>query len=101
MDESVQKQFTEMDGPGRCLLAVAAAIEERGWCQGYFEDAHGRLCIIGAFQYVARNGGSYYVGALSRFIAAVGGSSILFNDAQGRTQAEVVAKLREVALRGP
>jgi hypothetical protein len=32
------------------LRGAAAEIEKRGWCQGFTEDAQGRVCTMGAIQ---------------------------------------------------
>lgn len=77
----------------RVLLDAADLIDERGWCQNTFEDDHGRICARRAISMACDhfNDGS----AISLAVYPYGVCD--FNDAPGRTQAEVVAKLREVA----
>lgn len=92
-----------LDEPARLLLRAAELIEERGLCQGSFGSTPGPLCFQGAILY-AKTGREY--GPLSdkmsiayqRMYDALGTDPTNWNDSPGRTQAEVVAKLREVAL---
>lgn len=90
------------------LLQAADEIERRGWTQGQTIDREtGRVCAIGAISLVV-NGAVDPCNRYAReqmqpvvrlFMAAVPCRSIYdWNDEPGRTQAEVVAKLREVAV---
>lgn len=87
----------------RILDAAADLIEPEGaWGQGQWESSTGCLCAEGALA---------KAGACERFVDVcrapvgrffeplVGGDIVAWNDAPGRTQAEVVAKLREAAAK--
>ncbi|TKD50193.1 DUF6197 family protein [Sphingomonas baiyangensis] len=89
------------------LEAAAKLIEPEGaWTQGSLaRDENGRMvlprdadaccwCASGAIMHY---GGDAPNDAWSNFSATIGGVIPHWNDHQGRTQAEVVAKLREAA----
>jgi hypothetical protein len=98
--------------PRELLLDAAKLIETRGWTQQAYarrmfsdrpcEDAAffaGSFCAIGALKRVSKgNRESWCIAKLAADNAA-DGNMIAFNDAPGRTKAEVVAKLREAAGR--
>jgi hypothetical protein len=99
-----------LDEASKLLLKAAAVIEERGWCQNTLESHDGRVCFAGAMK-VAAYGKAWPDGpgaiqplmerAWYRFEDAMGVTRGLvgrWNDEPGRTQAEVVAKIRAVAL---
>ena len=99
MDQSIQTYLKpELDEASKELLAMADKMERDGWCQYKVVDAHGRVCIVGSHI------GYEYVEVMFRLRANLGvasnGGVIDWNNAPGRTQAEVVAKLRSVALGG-
>lgn len=108
MDESIQKRLAPaLDDASRLLLKAAELIEERGWCQRQQEDAKGRLCILGALHYAEGGSpmtpfGAVAYNARNRLMDVLGiwmlGRD--WNDKPGRTAAEVIAKLRAVALSG-
>lgn len=50
----------------RLLLAAADLIESRGWVQGTLVDYHGRMCMLGALQVAADEGGVSHFGGLLR-----------------------------------
>jgi hypothetical protein len=92
------------------LRHAARIIEERGWYQGYYswgldrnEPDSGPVCALGAIG-VAYGGSAGaiddfpfddpVVGLAHRFM---GGEAAYWNDAQGRTAAEVTAALRSAA----
>ncbi len=82
----------------RVLLDAADLIERDGWCQLASMDNEGRRCVGQAFC----DTGTDYDAACDALVGALtaegfDGDEIAWNDAPGRTQAEVVAKLREVA----
>ena len=79
------------------LEAVRARIE-RGWCQGYYGDAAGNVCLLGAI----RERKYRYNGLVGHLAAAIEGGMphdrmwrsptvMGFNDAPGRTKEEVLA----------
>ena len=84
------------------ILTKAAAICEAGWVQGkYHED--GCFCMFGAIAIAAGDKQDDIdmpkAGPAVRAVEAAVGNIALetWNDAKGRTQAEVVAMLRRVA----
>ncbi len=95
---------------GKVLSEAADLIERDGWCQETYEDYRGRRCMDGAL--IAVMGDTHVKlndveAALSAHLPQVTSIHvaaphawapvIAWNDAEGRTQEEVVAKLREVA----
>lgn len=102
----------------REILVKAAKEVERGWCQYALEDSDGNVCAVGAI-YKAMTGDACLFGyevwtparttayksclkAITRVIGApfdeVAHSRVVdFNNAEGRTQAEVVKVLRKAA----
>lgn len=88
------------------LLRAADLLEEFGWCRGeYGGKALGRMCatqaITEAAQDLAGLGDLYEVwdAAYSRFTQHFGVITPTgYNDAPGRTKADVVAALREAAV---
>ena len=83
------------------VFAKAADILERdGWCQGRYVDRFGRRCMAGAIL----SAGTGYAGgdwtSKERKFADEFGWDLdwaRWNDTKGRTQDEVIAKLRELA----
>ena len=107
MDESVQKNLKpELGDVSRLLLKAADLIEEHGWCQVSAVDERGRICMLQAMGRAEVElfgpDGSRSVSLVSdeKIADAVGWPIYRWNDAAGRTQEEVVAKLRAVALGG-
>ena len=94
-----------LDEESRLLLRAAEVIEHRGWCQNEYTTSDGRLCVLGAVK-TARglsprddeDADDLVEKACERLYNAVGNRVHLWNDRPGRTQDEVVAKLRAVAL---
>ncbi len=83
------------------LLGAADVIERGGWCQGAYERS-GSFCVSGAIRKASgwKADGhltTICVDAHGALWQALGENMADWNDAPGRTQAEVVAKLREVA----
>jgi len=82
------------------LLHAALLIEERGWCQGLYEAPDGRLCAIGALSVASGGDADIYVGgAADEALARIVCTAYIphWNDATGRTAAEVIAALRAAA----
>src|SRR5687768_4043656 len=101
MDLSEVKKLTELDAASVLLLRAADYIERHGWCQGKLFQPDGRACLVGALQKVAA--GDYLVdpvhnAAWKRLQDSLNGFVGVWNDEEGRTQDEAVAKLRSVAL---
>lgn len=92
----------KLDDASRLLLAAATVLETSGWIQGKFYD-RGAHCALGALTRAAINlniGSDYFLTAEDRLAASVCEHIPTWNDNPFRTQAEVVAKLRAVALSG-
>lgn len=87
------------DKDAEILLRAAEIIEERGWCQRSFGDyKRGPKCAAGAIieaAHDAHRGGRVH--ELIRRAKPTGDHLMLWNDADGRTAAEVVARLRGAA----
>lgn len=86
----------ELDDASKILLKAAALIEESGWCQNAMFDK-GRMCALGAIGTAGRYQQSAY-DARDRLQSALHAGVGAWNDVDGRTKDEVVAKLRAVAL---
>lgn len=94
----------------RVLWEAAELIERRGWCQYTAEDQQLRVCAIGAigiahvgdaFKPAEGNGykAEMHLANAVRDRAEYAEIAIsMWNNASERTAAEVIAKLREVAL---
>lgn len=98
------------------LLKAADILEEKNWIQGEMDDRAGGYCMMGAMQ-VAIYGTTtivqdayyghvekekdhhpVYIQGLGKLGAAISDIPVHeWNDRKGRTKAEVIAKLREVA----
>lgn len=89
--------------PADILRHAALILEETGWCQGMFTAPDGRHCMVGAL--MAAN--DYSTVDLNRPTTSPihkaevalykAGYGIGWNDRTGRTEAEVIAALRETA----
>lgn len=89
------------------MLKAAGILEDRGWCQNDYRVGE-RLCLLGALKVAAGvppEDGHYHdaVGvACLQLSSSIGHWCVHgWNDELGRTQDEVVAKLRAVALDQP
>ena len=107
MDQSIQSYLKpELDEASKVLLRAADLVEDGRltWVQGSENCRGSNVCAAIAIQRAADGTWGVAPEARARFAAAVGGGSTYdiwhWNDAPGRTQAEVVAKLRSVALGG-
>lgn len=83
------------------LLAAAVRIEVRGHCQGASER-DGRCCVVGAFDRATGDAALHRKACdkLSGYLDLPGPSMpavVAWNDAPGRTAAEVIAALRGAA----
>ena len=95
-------------GPIRVLLVARDLLHEKGWTQLDAQDAAGRYCLTGALSEAAGEDRDAYRAALQTIGArlnepacAFGGfdchcAVLRWNDREGRTKHEVVAKLDEV-----
>lgn len=83
------------------LIYAATLIEVRGWCQNYYFNSEGNLCMLGAVEQAIKANDcdflSVYLEIRNILFENLGGFASVWNDAPGRTKEEVVAKLREVA----
>jgi hypothetical protein len=90
-----------MSGVADVLAAAADLLERDGWCQGHLHDDAGRRCIRGAISAaafdLAPEGGrrAFRVAASSSVRQIIGMPLVEWNDAQGRTAADVIAALRD------
>jgi hypothetical protein len=96
----------------KLLLAAAELIHRKGWCQrvaarnragtveAYDSKWAVRFCPLGAFWRVSKQANltdPLYRSAMDALCAVVGRRVISWNDARGRTKAEVVAAMRKAA----
>jgi hypothetical protein len=93
-----EQPYREICEEAKLLLKSAEMIEDRGWCQGNFEDKQGRMCLMGALKAAAP--GMEAMGAYIRLRDYLGGSVMSWNDGTCQSQDEAVAKLRAAALGG-
>lgn len=88
----------KLRGWRRVLWDAADLIDENGWIQHKKRTKNG-YCIIGAICEVDASDNSCLL-AEAKFCDVVGVLyAEVWNDKRGRTKEEVVAKLREIALR--
>jgi len=80
------------------LRAAADVLERDGWTQEQFTDALGCHCAEGAFMY-ATPSVERWTAASAALRSYLGAVVITWNDAPGRTAAEVIAALRAAADR--
>lgn len=103
--QSVRARRT-VDEDGEVLLRAADILEQRGWCQYEQESPDGRLCLYGAI-FTARHGSAMPEQERSnddgwnRDAHTLGfpsaGAAVSWNNAEDRTAAEVIARLRSAA----
>ena len=79
------------------LLEAAGMIRARGWCQGEFFDADGRVCAMGAIHRAAGWHEALIVAAERHLRSVVGRDVPGWNDAGGRKADEVIAALEKAA----
>ena len=108
-----------LDEAAKLLLKAAAILEDEGFCKLVRYNEHGEHCVLGALDKAAgysmwgadwttdEGKSQPFRDAVSRLAASIGRSgwdnyrtAALWNNASERTKAEVVAKLRSVALGG-
>jgi hypothetical protein len=72
------------------LFKAGDVLRERGWCQGYYERG-GKHCAVGAMR-ASGQIDTYDASALFGFVATGAGvaAALQFNDALGRTAADVM-----------
>jgi hypothetical protein len=89
-----------LDQIRNALLRAAELIEPEGkWCQGIYHGYDGAHCLVGALATPTEGMSHVAYKELRRWVEeAVNCESLTdWNDADGRTQAEVVAALRKAA----
>lgn len=82
------------------LNAAADLIETKGWCQGFYTNDAGGMCIEGALIRATEADERDSVGLFTNAAAAIiahGKGFVAFNDTPGRTAAEVIGLLRDTA----
>ena len=88
------------------LLRAAELLEQKGWCQNMLSTSHGEHCLLGAiyFCHYGVEGDSNHIAPpewgevftlLEKFTGGM--QPAFWNDAAGRTRAEVIAVLRAAA----
>ena len=77
------------------LERAADYMERHGHCTSTFEDAEGRVCLVGAISRVAAGNISLTDGAIGALWDAMGGGIAQFNETH--TKEQNIAKLREAA----
>jgi hypothetical protein len=83
----------------RVLLGAADYIERHGWCQRSSQDSGGAVCAAWALTIAAGHDLSVSLEAGHRLLRLTGGRTVpAWNDASGRTKAEVVETLRSAAF---
>jgi len=107
--------ISPIDEVSKCLLLAAQIIRKRGWCQLSLEGENGERCLRGAIleakygerptavrnpnDYPEMNRVSSYLGMPTRENGNSGYYYIVnWNNASGRTAAEVIAALESAAL---
>src|SRR3954471_16267021 len=108
LDRYLHSFAANASAPVRVLLVARDLLHENGWTQLDARDPAGRYCLTGALAKAAGEDRAAYQAALQSIGArlnepacAFGGfdchcSVIRWNDREGRTQRDVVAKLDEV-----
>jgi hypothetical protein len=92
--------------PDEILDRAADLIDERGWCQGTYQDSAGGLCIdaatavaaMGRLDILRAIKNSSFVDATLAVVEAVDATTFKWNDAPERTQEEVTSTMRAVAI---
>lgn len=79
------------------LHAAADLLERDGWCQGVYVSHGGARCAEGAIHAVAPSSQVALDAEMALSRALGGDHPVRWNDAPGRTQKQVAAKLREAA----
>jgi hypothetical protein len=94
-----------MSDVAKVLNDAADLIDANGWTQGVNRDAFGCYCAVGALEAASpRVDGRwfsrlYYDAAVAVSKETQSSSVVQWNDAEGRTQAEVTTMLRTVAAK--
>jgi len=108
LDRYLQSIAANAKGPVRVLLVARDLLHENGWTQLDARDEAGRYCLTGALAQAAGADRAAYQAALQAIgprlnepACAFGGfgchcTAVRWNDREGRTKREVVAKLDEV-----
>ena len=107
LDRYLQSIAANAKGPVRVLLVARDLLHENGWTQLDARDKAGRYCLTGALAQAAGADRAAYQAALQTIgprlnepACAFGGfgchcTAVRWNDREGRTKREVVAKLDE------
>ena len=76
------------------ILAEAARLVERGWCQGTYRDTDGRVCLVGALNEASGRPCTYLDEAWNAVCLEIPQGPSDWNDTPGRTAEEVATALR-------
>jgi hypothetical protein len=86
-----------MNAVAKILTDAADLIDAKGWTQGVDRSPDGCYCLRGALNHFD---GEDYFAARAAVAAEIGSRWLaIWNDAEGRTQAEVTTMLRTVAAK--
>lgn len=100
--EAVEAPATALDETARILMKAADLLIEYGHCKNAISNSYGNMCVLGAILCAATGDPDNVTiaGAQAhmRLNEALRMSAIYWNNRPERTKAEVIAKLREVAL---
>jgi hypothetical protein len=94
------EQKTEQTHAQKVISLAADLIEKHGHCQNRVRDERGAMCLVGGLETACSILGESFAPwseATAAVKSVVGGDFIDWNNAPGRTKAEVVAVLRAAA----
>lgn len=96
----------DLDEDQKVLLRVRDYIQEHGWCQNFFENGKGEVCLAGALRKVlglpiidsTPNENNYYR-FLGKFELVIGSTVGRWNDEDYRTKEQVIDVLDQLIWR--
>ena len=112
VEQKTDGEVTPSKTSRNVFLRMRDLINERGWCQHEVQDKNGRVCLVGAYDLVAgvtftdhgvtvnedfELTDTFQDSAYWKLGEATDWSVPKWNDAPGRTQAEVIVLLERLA----